>query len=313
MPSASRAISAGDRWPRRSSKSRAAPIRSRCATARLDAGDDEAEDEERRSRSDRRARPTSCGAKRRGDILVFLPGEREIRETADLLRKRLARRPYAQHVEILPLYARLSVAEQQRVFSAEPGAPHRARDQRRRDLADRAGHPLRHRHRPRAHQALLAAQQGDAAADREDRRRPPPTSAPAAAAASPPASASGSIAEEDFATRPEFTEPEILRSSLAAVILRMESLELGDVEAFPFVEPPTPRAIADGYQLLQELGAVDEESELTPLGRELARLPLDPRIGRMILGSRRAHRRRARQDARRRGLRQLPPAAERLT
>ena len=92
--------------------------------------------------------------------------------------------------------------------------------------------------------------------------------------------------EEDFAARPKFTDPEILRSSLAAVILRMASLDLGAVDAFPFVEAPGARAIADGYQLLQELGAVDEGNLLTPLGRELARLPLDPRIGRIVLAAR---------------------------
>ena len=90
----------------------------------------------------------------------------------------------------------------------------------------------------------------------------------------------------DYAARPKFTDPEILRSSLAAVILRMASLDLGAVDAFPFLEPPGPRAIADGYQLLQELGAVDDERRLTPLGRELALLPLDPRIGRIVLAAR---------------------------
>ncbi len=91
--------------------------------------------------------------------------------------------------------------------------------------------------------------------------------------------------EDDFLQRPKFTEPEILRSSLAAVILRMKSLHLTDVETFPFIEPPQGRAIADGYQLLQEVGAVDETNELTPLGRKLAKLPLDPRVGRMILAA----------------------------
>ena len=89
--------------------------------------------------------------------------------------------------------------------------------------------------------------------------------------------------EDDFASRPKFTDPEILRSSLAAVILRMGALSLGDVAAFPFVEPPLPRAINDGFQLLQELGAVDSERRLTQLGRELARLPVDPRVGRMLI------------------------------
>ncbi len=92
--------------------------------------------------------------------------------------------------------------------------------------------------------------------------------------------------EDDYAARPRYTDPEILRSSLAAVILRMAALKLGAVEAFPFVEAPGPRAIADGFQLLQELGAVDAERKLTPLGDELARLPVDPRIGRMILAAR---------------------------
>ena len=106
-------------------------------------------------------------------------------------------------------------------------------------------------------QALLGAQQDDAAADREDRRRRRRTSARAAAAASQDGVCVRLYGEDDFAARPAYTDPEILRSSLAAVILQMAALELGDVEAFPFLEPPTPRAIADGYQLLQELGAVD--------------------------------------------------------
>ena len=92
--------------------------------------------------------------------------------------------------------------------------------------------------------------------------------------------------EKDFAGRPRFTDPEILRSSLAGVILRMKSLHLGDVAQFPFIEAPSGRAIADGYQLLNELGAVDDSNELTPIGRELSRLPLDPRVGRMILEAR---------------------------
>ena len=93
-------------------------------------------------------------------------------------------------------------------------------------------------------------------------------------------------AQEDFDQRPRFTDPEILRSSLAGVILRMKSLHLGMVEDFPFIERPQSRAIADGYQLLAELGAVDDANELTAIGKELARLPLDPRVGRMILEAR---------------------------
>ncbi|MDR0934531.1 MAG: ATP-dependent RNA helicase HrpA, partial [Burkholderiaceae bacterium] len=92
--------------------------------------------------------------------------------------------------------------------------------------------------------------------------------------------------EQDFELRPEYTTPEILRASLASVILRMKALRFGDVETFPFLEPPQKRAIADGYQLLQELGALDELNQMTPVGRQLSRLPLDPRIGRMILAAR---------------------------
>src|SRR5687768_10806653 len=92
--------------------------------------------------------------------------------------------------------------------------------------------------------------------------------------------------EEEFDKRPPFTDPELLRSSLASVILRAKSLGLGEVESFPFLDPPAPRAIADGYALLEELGAVDEAHALTPLGRELARLPLDPRVARMLVGGR---------------------------
>ena len=92
--------------------------------------------------------------------------------------------------------------------------------------------------------------------------------------------------EADFLARPKFTDPEIVRSSLAGVILRMQSLNLGSVEDFPFLEAPPKRAIADGYQLLNELGATDDQNALTTIGRELARLPLDPRIGRMILEAR---------------------------
>jgi len=92
--------------------------------------------------------------------------------------------------------------------------------------------------------------------------------------------------EQDYLQRPKFTDPEILRSSLASVILRMKSLRLTDVETFPFIEPPMGRAIADGYQLLQELGAVDDDNRLTRIGRQLGKLPLDPRVGRMILAAR---------------------------
>ena len=220
-----------------------------------------------------------------GDILVFLPGEREIRETGDLLRRGLARRPYASQVEILPLFARLSVSDQQRIFAPGNG--------RRIVLATNvaetsltvpgirfvidAGLARVKRYSVRNKTTLLQIEKVSQAAANQRAGR------------------CGRVqdgicvrlyGDDDFAARPKFTDPEILRSSLAAVILRMVSLDLGAVDAFPFLEPPGPRAIADGYQLLQELGAVDDDRQLTPLGRELARLPLDPRIGRIVLAAR---------------------------
>jgi ATP-dependent helicase HrpA len=220
-----------------------------------------------------------------GDILVFLPGEREIRETADLLRASLARRPYARAVEILPLYARLSVAEQQRVFAPSQG--------RRIVLATNVAETSLTV--PGIHAVIDS---GMARVRRYSLRNKVTLlqiEKIAQAAAEQRAGRCGRVApgvcvrlygEEDFAARPRFTEPEILRSSLAAVILRMAALDLGEVAAFPFLDPPGPRAIADGYQLLGELSAVDARRELTALGRELAQLPVDPRIGRMIVAAR---------------------------
>ncbi len=207
----------------------------------------------------------------------------------------LARRPYAARGrDPAALRAALGAGAAARV-RAVVGTAHRARDQRRGDLAHRARHPLRDRQRAsRASSATRCATRRRCCRSRRSRRRRR-TSAPGAAGASPTASACASTARTTSRRGPQYTEPEILRSSLAAVILRMAALALGDVEAFPFVEPPGPRAIADGYQLLQELGAVDAERRLTPLGRELARLPVDPRIGRMV--ARRARARLPRRSA----------------
>ncbi len=214
-----------------------------------------------------------------GDVLVFLPGEREIRDTAEALRKH-----HPPHVEILPLFARLSAQEQERVFKSS--------NARRIVLATNVAETSltvpgiryvvdagtarvkRYSYRNKVEQLQIESIAQSAANQRAGR--------------------CGRVAagvcirlyeEQDYLLRPKFTEPEILRSSLAAVILRMKSLHLADVETFPFIEPPPGRAIADGYQLLQELGAVDDENRLTPMGRQLAKLPLDPRVGRMILAA----------------------------
>jgi ATP-dependent helicase HrpA len=218
-----------------------------------------------------------------GDILVFLPGEREIREASDHLRKHLA----AQHrdgpqPEILPLFARLSQAEQDRVFEAGNG--------RRIVLATNVAETsltvpgIRY-----VIDSGLARVKRYSYRNKVEQLQVEPVSQ---AAANQRAGRCGRVAngicirlygEQEFAGRPRFTDPEILRSSLAGVILRMKALHLGDVEAFPFLEAPPRKAIADGYALLSELGAVDDDNTLTDIGRQLARLPLDPRVGRMIL------------------------------
>ena len=221
-----------------------------------------------------------------GDILVFLPGEREIRDAADHLRRHLSSaHARVGPVEVLPLFARLSQAEQDRVFEAGNG--------RRIVLATNV-----------AETSLTVPgiryviDSGEARVKRYSYRNKveqlqvEPISQ---AAANQRAGRCGRVAngicirlydEQDFAGRPRFTDPEILRSSLAGVILRMKALGLGPVESFPFLEPPPRRAIADGYALLAELNAVDDANELTETGKALSRLPLDPRIGRMILEAR---------------------------
>ena len=222
-----------------------------------------------------------------GDILVFLPGEREIREAADHLRRHLLQHAKGgPQPEILPLFARLSQAEQDRVFEAGNG--------RRIVLATNVAETsltvpgIRY-----VVDAGLARVKRYSFRNKVEQLQIEPISQ---AAAQQRAGRCGRVAngicirlygEDDFAGRPRFTDPEILRSSLAGVILRMKALHLGMVEDFPFVEPPPKRSIADGYALLAELGAVDEDNELTPTGVELSKLPLDPRVGRMILEARR--------------------------
>ncbi|MFN3005457.1 ATP-dependent RNA helicase HrpA [Mycolicibacterium wolinskyi] len=211
-----------------------------------------------------------------GDVLVFLSGEREIRDTAEALKD-------LRNTEILPLYARLPTAEQQRVFQP-------SRTGRRVVLATNV-----------AETSLTVpgiryvVDPGTARISRYSRRTKVqrlPIEPISQASAAQRAGRSGRTApgvcirlysEEDFESRPRYTDPEILRTNLAAVILQMAALQLGDIADFPFLDPPDARSIRDGVQLLQELGAFDEAGALTDVGRRLSRLPLDPRIGRMIL------------------------------
>ncbi|MBX8617084.1 ATP-dependent RNA helicase HrpA [Pseudomonas cichorii] len=212
-----------------------------------------------------------------GDVLVFLPGEREIRDAAEVLRK-----AQLKHTEILPLYARLSPAEQQRIFQSHPG--------RRVVLATNVAETSltvpgiryvidtgtarisRYSYRAKVQRLPIEAISQASANQRKGR-----------CGRVEPGLCVRLYSEEDFNGRPEFTDPEILRTNLAAVILQMLHLRLGEITAFPFIEPPDGKAISDGFNLLQELSAVNRENQLTPLGRQLARLPVDPRMGRMLL------------------------------
>jgi ATP-dependent helicase HrpA len=215
--------------------------------------------------------------KRPGDILVFLPGEREIRDAAEVLRKANLRM-----TEVLPLYARLTPAEQQKIF-APMGA-------RKIVLATNVAETSltvpgiryvidsgtarisRYSYRAKVQRLPIEAISQASANQRKGR-----------CGRVEPGICIRLFSEEDFIGRPAFTDPEILRTNLAAVILQMLHLRLGEIEAFPFIEPPDGKAISDGFNLLQELSAVNREGQLTPLGRQLARLPVDPRLGRMVL------------------------------
>ncbi|GAB2594421.1 ATP-dependent RNA helicase HrpA [Streptomyces capparidis] len=222
-----------------------------------------------------------------GDILVFLSGEREIRDTADALNKHIASRHRLRGADVLPLYARLSSAEQHRVFQRHTG--------RRVVLATNV-----------AETSLTVPgikyviDPGTARISRYSHRlkvQRLPIEPVSQASANQRKGRCGRVSEgicvrlyseEDFLSRPEFTDPEILRTNLASVILQMTAIGLGDIAAFPFVEPPDRRNIKDGVQLLEELGALDPKQQdarkrLTPLGRKLAQLPVDPRLARMVM------------------------------
>ncbi|GAA2967566.1 MULTISPECIES: ATP-dependent RNA helicase HrpA [Streptomyces] len=217
-----------------------------------------------------------------GDVLVFLSGEREIRDTADALNKRNLR-----NTEVLPLYARLSHAEQHRVFQRHTG--------RRIVLATNVAETSltvpgikyvidpgtarisRYSHRTKVQRLPIEPVSQASANQRKGR-----------CGRTSDGICIRLYSEDDFLTRPEFTDPEILRTNLASVILQMTAAGLGDIEKFPFIDPPDHRNIRDGVQLLQELGALDPQEKdprkrLTPLGRKLSQLPVDPRLARMVV------------------------------
>ncbi len=216
----------------------------------------------------------------KGDILVFLPGEREIRETSDYLLK--SHRPGS--VEVLPLYARLTAEEQERVFKTS--------SVRRIILATNVAETSvtvpgihyvvdtglarvkRYSYRNKVEQLLIEPVSQASANQRAGR-----------CGRVAPGICIRLYDELDYERRPAYTDPEIARSNLAAVILKMKSLRLGDVREFPFVQAPPPRAISDGLTILAELNAIDEKGELTATGRELAKLPIDPRLSRILLAA----------------------------
>lgn len=213
-----------------------------------------------------------------GDILIFLPGEREIREATEALE-----RTKPMNALVLPLYARLSQADQELIFRPQGNA-------RRIVLATNVAETsltvpgIRY-----VIDSGLARIKRYSWRNKVEQLR---VEAISQASANQRAGRCGRVGpgvcirlydEQDFISRAAFTDPEIVRSSLASVILRMKALRLNDVEQFPFVEAPSGRAIADGYQVLQELGALDEDQKLTSVGKALAKLPVDPRVARMVL------------------------------
>jgi ATP-dependent helicase HrpA len=217
-----------------------------------------------------------------GDILIFMPTERDILSTSKALRGRSIAKAYSESIEVLPLYARLSTADQNRVFQAHSA--------RRIVIATNV-----------AESSLTVPgiryviDPGTARVSRYSARSKVqrlPIEAVSQASADQRKGRCGRVgpgvcirlySEDDFLARDRFTAPEIQRSNLAAVILQIEALKLGDIYSFPFLDPPRPESIRDGYRTLAELRAVDDDRRLTELGRRLSRMPVDPRIGRIIL------------------------------
>jgi ATP-dependent helicase HrpA len=220
-----------------------------------------------------------AGEPDRGDILIFVSGEREIRETAEALRKH-----HPPQVEILRLFSRLSAGEQDRVF--KPHGKHRLIIATNvaetsltvpgiRHVVDTGlARISRYSHRSKVQRLPIEPVSQASANQRKGR-----------CGRTSPGICIRLYAEQDFEQRPLFTDPEIRRTNLASVILSMSHLELGDIESFPFINPPDTRVIRDGYRLLIELDALDDQQAVTALGRQLARLPVDPRLGRMLLAA----------------------------
>ena len=222
----------------------------------------------------------------RGDVLVFMPSERDIRETRDLLGARLRdRRQGPGGVEVLPLFSRLGAAGQQRVFGPHTGrriviATNIAETSLTipgiRYVVD-TGLARISRYNPRSQTQRLPIEEISRSSAEQRKGR---------CGRVEDGTCVRLYGEEDLLARPEHTQPEMQRANLAEVILRMLDLELGRVETFPFLDPPSEAAVRAGYQLLEELGAIDEDRRLTPLGRDMARMPISPAVSRMVLQAR---------------------------
>ncbi len=216
------------------------------------------------------------------DILVFMTGERDIREQVDVFSRHASTSRWLRGVEVIPLYSRLSNAEQNRVFQSHS----RARIVLATNVAETSltvpgirsvvdtGMARMSRYSVRSKVQRLPIERISQASANQRMGR---------CGRLAPGICIRLYSEEDFDTRAEFTEPEILRTNLSSVILQMATLNLGAIDAFPFIEPPDSKFINDGYRNLQELSALDEKRKLTPLGRRLARLPIDPRLARMLV------------------------------
>ncbi len=218
-----------------------------------------------------------------GDVLIFMPGERDIKETADLLRAR-----FTGAAEIIPLFGRLSGAEQQRVFTPS----------NRRKVIIATNIAETSLTIPNIRFVIDSGLARISRYNARTRTRRLPIEPVAQSSANQRKGRGGRVrdgvcirlySEPDFLSRPLFTQPEIQRANLAEVILRMKAWRLGEIETFPFLNPPAPAAIQGGYRLLQELGALDDQKNLTPLGRDLARLPIDPTLGRMLIQAQTEH------------------------
>ena len=232
-------------------------------------------------------------AEQDGDVLVFLSGESEIKDAQDAIEGSITQGALKGNTEVLPLYGRLSSAEQHRVFEVSKVAGLRKRVILATNVAETsltipnikyvidAGTARISRYSPKAKVQRLPIEAISQASANQRAGRAGRTS---------PGVAIRLYSKEDFQSRPEFTDPEILRTNLASVILQAATIGLGDLTKFPFLQAPEPRGVKDGIGLLKELGAIDQDSnevELTKLGKQLARLPIEPRFARMLLESKR--------------------------